>query len=233
MCLLLLTSCSAPLYETRTKINLLKLNDTNSRYGVILFRAIYFDNNSSDTICNIRLPNLEYDYPLSIRVHPSYHKGGYFEYITGNPDADIVSQFKTKAPSYLEGLADFMTFNLKPIMTMPEYYYSVKMLPEGRYYFESIYGSPGHRDYKKTEKVNYFDVKAGEVNYIGDYYWMNSVKYDSNFKDALMSQTRGSVEIKLCDRFDEAKQIFQKYYSHVKLPIKKNLLKCCEAFKTN
>ena len=233
MCSLLLTSCSAPLYETRTKIDLLKLNDSNSRYGVTLFRAIYFDNNSSDTICNIRLPNLEYDYPLSISVHPSYNKGGYFEYITGNPDSDIVSQFKTKAPSYLEGFADFISFNQKPIMTMPEYYYGVRMLPEGRYYFKTIYGSPGHRDYKETEEVNYFDVKAGEVTYIGDYYWMNNVKFDRNFKDHLMSQTRGSVEIKLCDRFDEAKQFFQKYYSHVKLPIKKNLLKCCEAYKTN
>ena len=184
---LLLTSCSAPLYQTRTKIDLLKLDNPYSKYGVTLFRAIYFEN-TVNYICNQKLGPIEWDSALDIRVHPSYHKGGYFEYITGNPDSDIVSQFKTKAPSYLEGFADFVSFNQKPIMTMPEYYYGVRMLPEGRYYFESIYGTPGHKDYKETEEVNYFDVKAGEVTYIGDYYWMNNVEFDRNFKDRLMSQ---------------------------------------------
>ena len=210
--LLLFTGCAT---VDSTKIDLVKLNTPSEKYGVVLFRSIYFDNADTHSICNEKFNALERNFIL-ISTRPIHAT------ISHNPDFEIKEQFKYKR----ESLADLP-------MVMPEYYYGVRMLPEGRYYFEYVWSTAGDRDYKETEKVNYFDVKASEVTYIGDYYWMNNVKFDRNFKDHLMSQTRGSVEIKLCDRFDEAKQFFQKYYSHVKLPIKKNLLKCCEAYKTN
>ncbi|MBY0580683.1 MAG: hypothetical protein K2P53_03250 [Rickettsiales bacterium] len=210
--LLLFTGCTI---GDSTKIDLVQLNDSSTKYGVVLFRSIYFNNADPQSICDEKFDALERNFIL-ISTRPMHAT------ISHNPDFEIKNQFKYKRDSFAD-----------TPMVMPEYFYGVRMLPEGKYYFKYVWSTAGDRDYKETEKVNYFDVKAGEVTYIGDYYWMNSVKYDSNFKDALMSRTRSSVEIKLCDRFDEAKQFFQKYYSHVKLPIKKNLLKCCEAYKTN
>ena len=216
--LLLFTGCASAFRDTSIiSLDLDKIHNPTSRYGVVLFRPIYFENGEPDYICSQKLEPIEWSNDMSISIKPGYY------HISRAPIAE------ERAIEFIYERESFMHSS----MAKPEYFYGVRMLPEGRYYFKSIYTTPGHKEYKETEKVNYFDVKAGEVNYIGDYYWMNSVKYDINFKDALMSQTRGSVEIKLCDRFDEAKQFFQKHYSHVKLPIKKNLLKCCEAYKTN
>ena len=214
--LLLLSGCASAFRDTSIiNLDLDKIHSPDSKYGVVLFRPIYFENADPDYICKQKLEPIESNSSLRIIIHPSY------SYIS----RDTTNEKRSAEFIYEQGF--FM------YMAKPEYFYGIRILPEGRYYFNSVSSTAGRRDYKETEKVNYFDVKAGEITYIGDYYWMNNVKYDSNFKDALMNRTRGSVEIKLCDRFDEAKQFFQKYYSHVKLPIKKNLLKCCEAFKTN
>ena len=225
--LLLLSGCASAFRDTSIiNLDLDKIHNSDSKYGVVLFRPIYFENADPDYICNQKLQSIEWRTSLRTIIRPSYF------YISRHPNNEGQAiEFVDKAPSFFE-YASYLSKG-KTRLAMPEYFYGVRMLPEGRYYFESVYGTPGSRDYKETEEVNYFDVKAGEVTYIGDYYWMNNVEFDRNFKDSLMSQTRGSVEIKLCDRFDEAKQFFQKYYSHVKLPIKKNLLKCCEAFKPN
>ncbi|WP_236869649.1 hypothetical protein [Candidatus Bandiella numerosa] len=230
--LLLLSGCSSAFRDTSIiNLDLDKIHSPDSKYGVVLFRPIYFENADPNYICKHKLEPIEWTNSLTVKVRPGYY--GYY-YISREPiNEEKAVKFIGEGRSYVEGLVDFLTFTDQITLAAPEYFYGVRVMPEGRYYFRNIRCSIGRRDYKETEEVNYFDVKAGEVTYIGDYYWMNSVKFDRNFKDRLMSQTRGSVEIKLCDRFDEAKQFFQKYYSHVKLPIKKNLLKCCEAFKTN
>jgi hypothetical protein len=228
--LLLLSGCASAFRDTSIiNLDLDKIHSPDSKYGVVLFRPIYFENADPYYICNQKLKSIEWNNSLDIKVRPGRY--GYY-YISREPiNEEQAIEFVDKAPSFFE-YASYLSKG-KIRLATPEYFYGIRILPEGRYYFNSVSSTAGRRDYKETEEVNYFDVKAGEVTYIGDYYWMNNVEFDRNFKDRLMSQTRGSVEMKLCDRFDEAKQFFQKYYSHVKLPIKKNLLKCCEAFKTN
>ena len=198
--LFLFNGC-APLDTSIINLDLDKIHSSKSKYGVILFRPIYFKNADYDYICHNNLNVFETNQDMIIATYPNHH------YISRSHNEMRALMFEYDGSSVWSA----------PNSLKAEYFYGVRMMPEGRYYFKMVLSTVGHRDYKETEEVNYFDVKAGEVTYIGDYYWMNNVKFDRNFKDRLMTQTRGSVEMKLCDRFDEAKQFFQKYYSHVKL----------------
>ena len=100
----------------------------------------------------------------------------------------------------------------------PEFFYTIKVLPQGKYYFSRIQALGMDRFLYKKDSMYYFDVKAGYVNYLGDFY-LSSPERSIGFWDD--SYTLNTL---LLDKSKQAKDFITKFHPEIKLPFITNLI---------
>lgn len=126
----------------------------------------------------------------------------------------------------------------KDYIFKPDYYYGVTIMPEGKYYITSISGFDSsnyaeyyeHEEYFEQrflwgEEAPYFTIRAGEINYLGDLYWQEPIYLRRGF---INFGKKYKLNWWLCDKLDDAKKFFVKYYSNNHLKITKSFIKCCD-----
>ncbi|MFQ3306840.1 MAG: hypothetical protein ACI8ZF_000072 [Candidatus Midichloriaceae bacterium] len=232
----LIVSCKLSLYRDNvrdTKLDLSKLEDKNGRYGVAILRSMFlYKKDSSQTDCETKFSNLDSKNQLEVYVrHASLNSFSNTPY-----GYTINSKHQYIYDDDLDGLA-VKNQNIKKIKhsggyidLLPDYFYGVTILPEGRYFIETMSSiMPENtkyyleKKYYKGEVTYYFDIKFGEVTYIGDYYRMNpSYSMNEKLQGAFVAKN------KLCDRREEAKNFFYKHYPDINLKFTVNLIKCCK-----
>lgn len=109
-----------------------------------------------------------------------------------------------------------------------EYFYGLTMLPEGKYYIADLFAKTASIEYifnyKHENQFYYFEVKAGYVNYLGDFY-ISSPKHVGG-----IFSSKNQHIFKIIDKPEQAQNFFKKYYGNINLPFTQSLIKCCESF---
>lgn len=207
-------------------INLQKLNNKSNSYGIVVFRPIYFSSNenmdiftqkgllASDSFVFVSAWNEE----LSVR----FKEDNYF----------ISDQYLTNGKIASHNL---YALNIKNSsgnvvgLYSQHAAYGVTMLLAGNYRMGCITMDDkshwtGRNEYKNMpDPDSYrFDVKAGEINYIGDLYI-----YDPKIekKSTFFSEAQYSSSVIIVDRNGDAAKFMKKAYQDLKLPFRVKLIK--------
>jgi len=131
---------------------------------------------------------------------------------------------------------------LEDFIFKPDYYYGVTIMPEGKYYITSIsnFNSSDPAKYfpqclerpqdfeqrfSRGEEAPYFTIKAGEINYLGDLYWEEPIYLRGR---GFIIRKRYKLNWWLCDKLDDARKYFEKYYHNSNVKITKSIIKCCD-----
>lgn len=219
--------------DSAPHVDLKKLYDKNEKYGVVVFRPMYFKTAKlASEFCSLGVISngLNIDNKLIVGTNPGILNqeiakcvGRSISERWNAPEKKLLdSLFTEKPPTFWGGL--------RSAVFKPEYFYGVVILPEGKYYFNGLVHYEANERFSKEftngENGPYFLVKAGYVNYIGDLCltslsFVKSLGFFSN-----KSEYKSSFEI--CDRYKDAHDFFKKSYPEVDLPFIKNLIKCCE-----
>src|SRR5690606_13624188 len=106
------------------------------------------------------------------------------------------------------------------------FYYNVGMLPEGRYYIDSYrhsfeWNSWYEKRFTKDEKKYYFDIKAGQVNYLGDLYMAHTGRTEGGF----LTTKKHYTQHMLANKIGFAKDYMKDYYPSIKWPFRTALIK--------
>ena len=197
--IIIFSGCVSLTHKTNTTILFNQLNTIPEKYGIILLRTAYFNDSNPKTICKQNLGDLKYKY-IHIDKNLIHKAVINLEII----DVDVLLNF-------------FPTIDINKALNEPgikksyylsEFFYNIKLLPEGKYYFYL-------NNYRTDQNLHYVYVKQGEVNYIGDYYLINSKKNYNKINSPLKHKPENTIDIVLCDRFSEAKKYFKKYDSNI------------------
>jgi hypothetical protein len=114
-----------------------------------------------------------------------------------------------------------------PAVLKPEYFYSVGMLPEGEYFISRIIcplesGALLRKDYQKYERKYYFHIKAGHVNYLGDFYLIEPGA--ENGTGGLFTSPTYSMGVVVDNKYQTAKAFLKEFHPEIRLPVINSLL---------
>lgn len=215
--LMLVVLCSGCHNFIEGSIDQSKLYNTKERYGVVLFRGVSFKNSDQMKTFYQADRNTELTERNVINVQAILSSKDYLCYISERRTAQQEKLF-TKTPRVV-GI-----FDSKWPTFYPQYFYTLKMLPEGEYristmWFSDFKGGTFSITYDKKETSYTFTVKSGQINYLGDFY-ISSPKEKGGF-----FSTDYSFDTLILDESDQAKVFMKLYHSDIKLPFVANILK--------
>lgn len=221
MLTLLCSGCGTRFIE-KGNIDQAKLYDNKEKYGVVLFRGVFFNNVDQMEMFyqddeNIKLSESN---DLYVSVMPSTKYDLYLIGGTsyGSKNAEEKEKLFTKTPRVVEFL------NPKSPTFYPQYFYTLKMLPEGEYYINKIqFTSPKGKSYlessySKKDSPYYFTVRSGQINYLGDLYLSSPMKNGGFFSK---EYNLGSM---LLNESDKAEAFMKIHHSDIQLPFTTNLI---------
>ena len=207
-------------------VDLTKLQDSEAKYGVVVFRSMYFGNEEQEGkfIQNDNTLILTgYDESAFYAKKYAEDKSGvfYFGYqIGGNSWGSDEAKEKEKrfekTPRKAGGISSGTLFTMATYY--PEFFYTVKMLLEGDYYVSRIQAGGYDRYYNQKETPYHFSVKAGHINYLGDLYLSNPKRDEGFFSNTY------SLNVNLLDESNEVRVFLVKYHPEINLPFAVNLI---------
>lgn len=206
------------------EINQAKLYDDREKYAVVLFRGVFFDNVDQMEMFyqadkNMKLMESNDLYVNAMPVNGKFLDNGYLigGTIYGSKEGKEKEKLFSKTPRVVEVL------NPKLPTFKPEYFYTLKMLPEGEYYISIIRFRSSKGDsylesiFHKEDSLYHFTVKAGKINYLGDFYLASPIKDEGYF-------SKYNLDTLILNESDRAKAFMENYHSDIKLPFATNLM---------
>ncbi len=213
----LCTSCAN---VNNAKIDLKTLNSNPDKFGITVFRAIYvkeakivdaFENNQA-------LPKQELS-SVYINVKKNITPGE-----NNKKEEYIISPTMTEESPEHQKLFITTSYNEKDekvISINPDYFYAVKMLPEGNYYVNSIIIHKGiirlEQNFDIKNSPISFSVKANKINYLGDLFLFAPEKV-STMLPAYKLKT------KLFNKETETQDFLRQYHPKIDLLFYNNLI---------
>jgi hypothetical protein len=211
-------------------IDTIKLHDNSQKYGVILIRAMYFSKaKNNDEYLNLQgsysswnnitffasriNENNDIIRGTSVQITDNVPNSGHeinLDFLKPNIDNTIVDG-KAKDYSIYYSKKDNLTWY------QAKAFYSLRMLPEGSYCVTSY--DLNNKNYygnfncnKAEEATIKFNVKAGQVNYLGDFY-LDGLNETNRFFYSY------DISINRIDNFKHARRFYKQHYSNINLPI--------------
>jgi len=213
-----LSACAMNAANNYGEVNLQELRQNENKYGVVVFRSMSLDDESAvykfiEDNHSIKLGEYDTASVFAKKVKEDKHGVFYFGYqIGGNEWGQAEGKEKKNRFTIREGNEDLIGTKL------PEFFYTVKMLPEGEYYFARI-DSGGYIGYYNLDDTPFkFNVKPGCINYAGDFFIF------SPEKNGFWSSTY-SLSTKLFNKSHQAEEFMRKYHPEINLPFTTNLIK--------
>lgn len=217
---LLCSSCTIP---NRGAVDLTNLRSSDQKYGVVVMRSMFFKNRDDAELFLQGEPSLARE--ISNEAHV-YAKG----------DVGTVDEFNSLQLGYQIGGVRWHTDDEKerkklfggnyirnivnievPTTFKPEYFYTITMLPVGDYYISAVtfnfhYKSHLEQRYDRKDSQYRFSVKAGQVNYLGDLYFLSPQSSGFIFRTH-------SANVALRNEFTKAKAFIKKFHPELDLPV--------------
>jgi hypothetical protein len=228
---LLCTSCGTSKYNQ--EMNCANPSVANSKYGLVLLRTIFFKKNSE----LLQFGKDEFSVKLlsegnraSIYAKESSEEIGVLTHYGYQIGGNGVAYCNIKPKNFVISKTDygFLGKNDEYIVK-PEWFYSLRMLPEGEYFLSNIafdFYSRGFSDSRHLYKI--FDnkhqspltfvVKAGKINYLGDIYFSSPELKHGN----LLSRDSYKAGIAIKNENIKAKAFMSKYYPDIDFPFAEN-----------
>ena len=223
---MVLSSCAAKNYGA---VDLSKLRDKNEKYGIVVFRSMFFKYekdakvfSQNDNKINLDSSNeayvfakdsgskQKYDYSWN-----GYQIGGAWSY---------KSDWEEKRKKFImqKGKMGWTQAGAVPEILMPEYFYTIKMMPEGRYYFSRTIFDFDYRRYLEQEfglndSPFAFTVRSGHINYLGDLYFLSPEKQG-------FWGSKYSAGVVRLNKSHQAEEFMRKYHPEINLPFMTNLI---------
>lgn len=223
------SACGAKSGNSYGAIDQTKLHNDKEKYGIVISRAMVFDNNNQrhrffHDSATAALTNSN-DVDIFAKEISGKEDGFFYVgyHVGGNWSHTDEAKEKEKIFTITPRVAEFL--DSREATFKPEYFYTLKMLPEGEYYISGIslpchyHGSCFKKDFNKKESPCHFTVKSGYINYIGDFYF-SSPKKDGGF----FSNTY-TLGTSVLNRSNQAKEFLIKYHPELNLPFLTNLVK--------
>ena len=216
------SSCTMA-HHTYGKVELTKINDSTEKYGIIVFRAMFFkyDTSAKKFVNDEKSINLTHTNRVDIFAkNPLEDK--FFGYkISG--DFPYPDEWDKKKDKLILQKGVYGWFESTQEILMPEYFYTIRMLPEGEYYFSHTafdfhYDRYLEQRYDQKDSPYKFYVQAGKINYLGDLYFMSPERTSFFFSEY-------NAVIALLSRAPEAKAFMKNYYPEINLPFITNIIK--------
>ena len=214
--------CTSCVHINEGKVDLIALKNNPDKFGITALRAIYVkDDKIVDAFAN--------DHALpeqGLRAAYIYAKNSAIA-----AENDKKEEYLISTTSYGQEEASheklFITTSLnekneKITITNPNYFYAVKMLPQGHYYISTIriYHRGSSYLYQSFDNLNSpinFSVRANEINYLGDLFF-------SGRKKVSHVLTAYKVKINLFDKAAEAQSFIRHYRPEINLRFESNLM---------
>ncbi len=221
-----LCSCTTYHHE-KGRVDIEKIRNSQEKYGVILFRPIFFkDLNMAQNFLNDEFSlNLSYENEMWIDAKDylgknSYNIGRSEPFTHEEREREFRFAKVHKVTRGIERIAPPFTYeeqknesrftkakvgSFDTLYYYPEFFYSVKMLPEGEYYISYIRYYRGYYSGSLVQSFNYknsvyrFYVKANKINYLGDLYFMSPSESNGFFSGTY------TIQQTLLDISDKAK----------------------------
>lgn len=214
------SSCTFP-HQKYGAVDLTKLNSSEEKYGIVVFRSMFFDKaNLAEKFINDE-SSIKLDSSSDVFIfakNPLENK--YLGYMVGG-SWPYESEWEEKKKRFTIQKFVMGWSKSVPEILMPEYFYTVKMLAEGDYYFSSISFARFRREFDEKERAYNFHVKAGKINYLGDLYFAAPKIETVNF----WTESEYSTEITFLNKSAEASEFMHKYHPEIKLPFITNLIR--------
>lgn len=221
---MILSSCAAKNYGA---VDLAKLHNKDEKYGIVVFRSMFFKYEMdadafSQNVNSIKLSGSNEAYVLAKDSSKKqkydyswngYQIGGAWSY---------KSDWEEKHKRFTVQKGQIGLWDSTPEILMPEYFYTVKMLPEGRYYFSRAmfdFRDQGYleQNFDLSESPFSFTVRSGHINYLGDLYFLSPEKQG-------FWGSKYNAGIALLDKSHQAEEFMNKYYPDINLPFMTNLI---------
>lgn len=220
------TSCS----NLGGQIVLDKLHDKNEKFGLMVFRPMFFETKeSTEAFCSDGVfSNLTENNELSIwyKLDGSSFEGAMGKHIGVTRKCKLLRTELDDKLFVIEPRKQISLLTWKPDILRPEYFYNVEMLPEGRYYISSIAkyhtGNAYYlkKKFTKNEGPSFY-IKAGKINYLGDLYHSSLLLVKPG---GFFSNGTYCTSFRVCDRNQDAQAFLKKFYPEINLPFTKSLL---------
>jgi hypothetical protein len=214
---LVLSACAMNAANNYGAVNIHELYQREKQYGVVVFRSMNLDDESAvykfaQDNHSIILGEYDTSSVFAKKAIEDKHGVFYFGYqIGGNEWGQAEGEDKKNRFTIRDGGKDVIGTK------MPEFFYTIKMLPEGEYYFARI-DAGGYIGYYNIDNTPFrFYVKPGYINYLGDFFVF------SPSKDGFWSNTYSS-STKLLNKSQQAERFMKEYHPEINLPFTTNLI---------
>lgn len=236
---LMMFCASCKSHSSNTERNLEKLRDIKANLGVFIARPMFFASREmaenfgstffSNELIHKNSLTLEVAEPSSmgslLRRNAAYIGRDSGDNVRILKNDDSMLKFIITPAKFTGGIFNELA---KDAVVRPEYFYSVGTLPEGEYFIQGIrcsgcgraFGSSLQRVFKENEDKYYFYIKAGHINYIGDFYWAEPKLERYGF----FMPTEYNLSCKVYDKSREAETFLKDFFQDIDLPYTKSIL---------
>lgn len=211
------TSCSI-FYFDSMHINVEKLYSQKEKYGIVVFRPIYFKHGYNDSLQGGLFVGSIVARPMEV----SRRLTEVSDYCMGCR-RDISGKVLNEKMFWVDPNAkDARSTSFKP-----EAFYGITMMPAGDYFIRCIlldmHYVMGSLNYLSLNDANkyHFHVTAGRINYIGDLYVSHAAFMKTG---GPFSWDKYSAPVRIYDRYLDAQSFMRKFYPEINLPFIKNII---------
>jgi hypothetical protein len=200
-----------------------KLSENKSEYGIVVLRSMFFANHEvlKSFLKDQSSVKLYDSNTMSVSAKNTLDN----KYLDGFP---IGTDFNTKAGEEKKrlftiepGKAGF--FEVIPAIFKSDYFYTITMLKAGNYYISSISfyddGNIFNQDFDRVANTYQFSVKTGQINYLGDLYYVNP-RWNGKF-----FSSKYNISSVLLDKSNEARIFMKQFHPQINLPFTTNLIR--------